>query len=250
MKLFISAFVVFCTHLLEAITGFGSSVLALPFLNVTLGLRMAVQMLCVLSWVMALYIVIRSWKDLVWKEFIFIVCYVALGLPVGMWIFDKLPAPILCLILGTFMVAVGIRGEITTAKKDSPTPVTPAKRSFLMKLLLFGGGIIQGAFGSGGPFIVIYSAKALPEKRVFRGTLSMLWLSMNTIRLVSWGITGELWNMELAKCLMWSFPVVIAGILIGDHLHNKVSEHHFKIGVYAVLIISGIFMVVANAMKL
>ena len=109
---------------------------------------------------------------------------------------------------------------------------------------------IQGAFGSGGPFIVIYSAKALPDKRLFRGTLSMLWLSMNTIRLCSWGISGELWNIELAKCLMWSFPVVIAGIIIGDHLHNKVSEHHFKIGVYAVLIISGIFMTVVNAMKL
>ena len=250
MKLFISAFIVFCTHLLEAITGFGSSVLALPFLNVTLGLRMAVQMLCVLSWIMALYIVIRSWKDLVWKEFLFIVCYVALGLPVGMWIFDKFPVAILCLILGTFMIAVGICGEIATVKKNSPVPAMPAKRTFLMKLLLFGGGIIQGAFGSGGPFIVIYSAKALPDKRVFRVTLSLLWLSMNSIRLLSWGISGELWNIELAKCLMWSFPVVIAGIIIGDHLHNKVSEHHFKIGVYAVLIISGIFMTVVNAMKL
>ncbi|MBR7108296.1 MAG: sulfite exporter TauE/SafE family protein [Lentisphaeria bacterium] len=250
MKLFISAFVVFCTHLLEAITGFGSSVLALPFLNITLGLRMAVQMLCVLSWIMALYIVIRSWKDLVWKEFLFIVCYVALGMPVGMWIFDKLPAAVLCLILGTFMIAVGIRGELATIKKHSAEPAEPAKRTFLMKLLLFGGGIIQGAFGSGGPFIVIYSAKALPEKRLFRGTLSMLWLSMNTIRLTSWGISGELWNPELGKCLLWSLPVVIIGILIGDCLHNKVSEHHFKIGVYAVLTISGIFMAVANALKL
>lgn len=250
MKLFISAFVIFCTHLLEAITGFGSSVLALPFLNITLGLRMAVQVLCILSWIMALYIVIRSWKCLVWKEFLFIVCFVALGMPVGMWIFDKLPAAVLCIILGTFMIAVGIRGEITTLKSDPAAPNAPAKRTLLMKLLLFCGGIIHGAFGSGGPFIVIYSAKALPDKRLFRGTLSLLWLSMNSIRLFDWGIHGELWNMELGKCLLWSFPVVIAGILIGDYLHNKVSEHHFKIGVYAVLVLSGIFMTVVNALKL
>ena len=76
-----------------------------------------------------------------------------------------------------------------------------------MKLLLFCGGIIQGAFGTGGPFVVIYSSKALPDKKVFRVTLSLLWLSMNSIRLLKWGICGELWNRELGNALLWGFPV-------------------------------------------
>lgn len=251
MDSIISAIVIFITHTLEGITGFGSTVLALPFLNVTIGLKLAVQLLCVLSWAMALYIVIRSWKNLVWKEFLFIVLWAGLGMPLGIWLFDKLPGAWLCLFLGIFMTTVGIRGEITTLRsRTAETTSHPAKRSVLMKLLLFCGGIIQGAFGTGGPFVVIYSSKALPDKKVFRVTLSLLWLSMNSIRLLKWGICGELWNRELGNALLWGFPVMLAGVILGDYLHNKVSEYHFKAGVYAILVLSGIFMAVNNAVNI
>ena len=251
MDSIISAIVIFITHTLEGITGFGSTVLALPFLNVTIGLKLAVQLLCVLSWAMALYIVIRSWKNLVWKEFLFIVLWAGLGMPLGIWLFDKLPGAWLCLFLGIFMIAVGIRGEIATLRsRTAETTSHPAKRSVLMKLLLFCGGIIQGAFGTGGPFVVIYSSKALPDKKVFRVTLSLLWLSMNSIRLLKWGICGELWNLELGNALLWGFPVMLAGVILGDYLHNKVSEYHFKAGVYAILVLSGIFMAVNNAVNI
>ncbi len=250
MKEIFSAIVLFTTHLLEAITGFGSTVLALPFLNVTLGLRLSVQLLCCLSWFLSFYIVLRSWKSIPPKELLFIVCWVGLGVPIGIWIFDRLPAVQLCLLLGVFMVLAGVRGEPTVLRKSAPESGVPARRSILLKLVLLAGGIIQGAFGSGGPFVVIYSAKALPDKHAFRVTLSTLWLTMNSIRLVYWGIRGELWNAELGRCLVWGFPVVIAGIFLGDFLHRRVSEYHFKLGVYAILTISGVFMVLSNAMKL
>ena len=251
MNSIISAIVIFCTHLLEGITGFGSTVLALPFLNVTIGLRIAVQLLCVLSWSMALYIVLHSWKNILWKEFLFIVLWAGLGMPLGIWLFDKLPGAWLCVFLGMFMIVVGIRGEIATLKsKQSEAAIQPAKRTLLMKLLLLGGGIIQGAFGTGGPFVVIYSSKALPDKRVFRVTLSLLWLSTNSIRLLKWAVSGELWNRELGSYLLWAFPVMLAGVLLGDYLHNKVSEHLFKVGVYAILVLSGIFMAVNNAINI
>ena len=249
MREILSAVVIFTTHLLEGITGFGSTVLALPFLNVTLGLRLTVQLLCVLSWSMALYIIIRSWKDILWKEFLFILLWAGLGLPVGIWIFDYLPAEILCIMLGIFMIFVGVRGVIATSKTRAAA-VTGAKRTILMKILLFAGGVIQGAFGSGGPFVVIYAARALPEKRVFRVTLSLLWLSTNGGRLIYWLIRGELANAALGNALLWAFPVMLAGVMLGDYLHNKVSERNFKIGVYAVLVISGLFMAVNNLLKL
>ena len=248
MKEILSALVIFTTHMLEGITGFGSTVLALPFLNVALGLRLTVQLLCVLSWSMALYIIIRSWKDILWKEFLFILLWAGLGLPVGIWLFDYLPAEILCIMLGIFMVFVGVRGVIATCKTQ--TAIAGAKRTILMKILLFAGGVIQGAFGSGGPFVVIYAARALPEKRVFRVTLSLLWLSTNSGRLIYWLIRGELANAALGNALLWAFPVMLAGVMLGDYLHNKVSERNFKIGVYAVLVISGLFMAVNNLLKL
>ena len=249
MKEILSALVIFTTHTLEGITGFGSTVLALPFLNVTLGLRLTVQLLCVLSWSMALYIILRSWKDILWKEFLFILLWAGMGVPVGMWILDYLPAGILCVILGIFMIFVGIRGVKSTCAENL-TASGKVKRTWLMKSMLFTGGIIQGAFGSGGPFVVIYAARALPEKRVFRVTLSLLWLTTNSSRLIYWLCKGELCNAEMGNALLWAFPVMLAGVILGDYLHNKVSERNFKIGVYAVLVISGLFMAINNLLKL
>ena len=245
MKEILSALVIFATHTIEGITGFGSSVLALPFLEPALGLELTVQLLCILSWSMALYIIIRSWKDILWKEFLFIVLWAGLGMPVGIWMFDRLPAGILCVILGIFMVFVGIRG-VNSSYKSAEQPQTPVKRTLLMKALLFAGGIIQGAFGTGGPFIVIYSARALPEKRVFRVTLSLLWFTINSCRLIFWLSDGRLTAPESGKALLWAFPVMLAGVILGDYLHNKVSERNFKIGAYAILVLSGIFMTINN----
>jgi uncharacterized membrane protein YfcA len=152
-------------------------------------------------------------------------------------------------MLGIFMVFVGVRGVKATCK-TSGAATADAKRTILMKILLFTGGVIQGAFGSGGPFVVIYAARALPEKRVFRVTLSLLWLTTNSSRLIYWLIRGELANAALGNALLWAFPVMLAGVIVGDYLHNKVSERNFKIGVYAVLVISGIFMAVNNLLKL
>ncbi len=251
MNEILSALVIFTTHLLEAITGFGSSVMALPFLNITMGLRPAVHLLCVLGWFMAAYIVVTSRKYIVWREFFFITGWVAIGMPLGLWMFDSLSPAALCIVLGAFMIGTGIRGEILTVNsKNKGMTEGTLSRNPLMKLLLFSGGIIQGAFGSGGPFIVIYSAKALPDKRVFRVTLSMLWLTLNSFRLVYWVCRGDLAPEGLGKSLIWAFPVLAAGIFAGDFLHKRVSEYHFKLGVYGLLAISGIFMLTANAIKL
>ena len=74
-RIILLGLVVLITHCLEGITGFGCTVLALPFIAMLLGVKTAVPVLVVLAWVLAGYIIIKSWKDINWKEFGFIVLY-------------------------------------------------------------------------------------------------------------------------------------------------------------------------------
>ena len=247
LKEIMTGVVIAATNLLEGITGFGSTVLALPFLNITIGLHQAVQLLCIFGWAIPIYIIARSLRHISWKEFGRILLWCAPGVPAGMLLFGILPAEILCIILGAFMVATGING-VRPAKPDSITP-EEAKKSPLLRLCLFCGGIIQGAFGTGGPFVVIYATKAIPEKSIFRVTLSMLWFSINSIRLLIWGVNGELNDPQLWKLVLISLPFWLAGVLLGDHLHNKVSEAAFRRMVYILLAVSGAVMLVNNLLK-
>ena len=248
MKIFLSALIIFLTHLQEGITGFGGSVMALPFLNLTIGLKSAVQLLALFGWVMALYIVIRSSSHIDWHGFSVIARWAGLGLPAGLLLFDLLPAEYLCMLLGIFMIIVGINGFV--CRKITNNSYPGKKASIWMKILLFTGGIFQGAFGTGGPCIVIYTAKTMPDKSLFRVTLSLLWLAMNSCRIIFWTVKGNFWNTELIRNFFIILPFMAAGLILGDFLHTRISEQSFRSAVYILLGISGVLMLVNNLSSL
>lgn len=251
LRILLSGLIVFGSFVLEGITGFGCTVIALPFITMMLGLKMTVPFLCVLGMLLSLYIVSTSGKAIQWKEFFFIALYVALGMPIGMYLFNNLSPVILCIILALFMIGVGCNGTYRTVKDHNVKKNTELPRkNWLMRLILLCGGVIHGAFGTGGPFVVIYAAKALPDKALFRVTLSLLWLTMNSIRVVEWMFQGTIWSMEMGKLLLTALPFAVAGIAAGDYLHHKVDDYRFRIIVYSVLCLTGFVMLGSNIMKL
>ena len=138
------------------------------------------------------------------------------------------------------MIGVGLRGFIKTWRDGHA--IAPAKdtRSIWMRLVLTVGGIIHGAFGTGGPFVVIYAGKALPDKSLFRVTLCMLWTILNTILIVKWTATGGVWTPQVIKATSMALPFLAAGLLVGDWLHHRVNERRFRLTVYGVLFLSGV----------
>ena len=234
LRIFLVGIVFFTTFTLEGISGFGSTVLALPFIIMLIGIGQAVPVLSVMGWLIALYIFIRSRDKINFKEYRFIVIHVALGVPIGLLLTSKLPEKPLLSLLVTMMFVVGIRGLTAQFRTTTATGKT-INRNWLMRAILLCGGIIHGAFSSGGPMVIIYAAKALPDKSLFRVTLSMLWLTVNSIMLAVWTIRGNVWNAEIGKSLLCALPFVSAGIVFGDYLHHKVNQHVFRILVYSVL---------------
>jgi len=243
VTILLTGITVFCTFTLEGISGFGSTVLALPFIIMLLGLHQAVPFLSSLGWVLALYIVIRSRRDISWKEYGFIALHVALGIPVGLLLMARIPARPMTAVLVGFMLVVGVRGLLTLYRQRRSSQALPAAemppKNILMRAVLFAGGIIHGAFSSGGPFVVIYAARALPDKSLFRVTLSMLWLTVNSIMLIKWSVAGNVWNRELGMAIVCALPFICCGMVLGDWLHHKVNSYYFRVLVYSLLVVAG-----------
>ncbi|MFZ5353300.1 MAG: sulfite exporter TauE/SafE family protein [Bacillota bacterium] len=240
MSIILFGLVVLLTHFLEGITGFGCTVLALPFCIMLVGIKTAVPTLIILAWILALYIVVIAFKDILWKEFLRIIIYVLLGLPFGIWLFSRMPEGILKRILAVFMILVSIRGLYVSYKGGISSLKIPKP---LLNLVLFLGGIIHGAFGTGGPFVVIYATKAIPNKNNFRATLCLLWLSLNTVIIVR-NIVDGIISPSVVNLLLWTIPFLAGGMLLGNMVHNKVKDTIFVRIVYSVLLFSGIFMFV------
>lgn len=230
--------VVLITHYLEGITGFGCTVLALPFCTLLVGIKTAVPTLLILAWILALYVIIIDFKKIVWKQYLRIMLLVILGLPIGIFLFSRMPEHILKIILGVFMILVAARG-IYISFVDKPVAKKIPK--VFLNLCLFLGGIVHGAFGSGGPFIIIYATENLPDKSNFRATLCTLWFTLNSIIIVRDLIAGVI-TPQVGNVLLVAIPFLVVGMVLGNITHGKINAKLFTKMIYVVLLVSGAFM--------
>lgn len=230
--------IVFLTHYQEGITGFGCSVLALPFVTMLVGLQMAVPVLVILGWLIAIGIVLLDKRGIEWNEFGIIVVLAGIGLPVGMWASGSLPENTLKWVLAVFMILVGIHGVIRQGLRYTPPKEMTLRRRLMLSVFVPMGGIMQGAFASGGPLVVIYGTRAMPNKSVFRGTLCIVWIVTNAIMIGRFAIKGAL-TPDVLRLTGICVPFVLAGMLLGNRSHYRVNEVMFRRIVYGVLIAAG-----------
>ena len=234
----LAGLVVFVTHALEAVTGFGCTVLALPFITALFGLKEGVMTLTILAWILALYIVATKRKDIEWRQFGVIVAFVMAGLPIGMYLFRRVdPAPLKKVLAGFIILASSFQLLAFAAPRKAGKRL-PAPLGFLA---LFFGGIVHGLFSSGGPLVVLYASQALPDKGKFRATLCLLWATLNTILIGSYIATSTITALDV-KRTAFMLPFLALGIAAGEWAHKRVKPAAFKLIVFSTLLAVGVVM--------
>jgi len=237
------AIIIFLTHFQEGVTGFGCTVLALPFMALIVGLKPSVPVLVLQAWVLTGYIVLISRRDIVWKEYLLILALAGIGFPVGIWMRESVPEVTLKWVLAFFMVLVGTHGFVKYMTRPKPDAGDGRRKWFSAPLLPI-GGFIHGAFGSGGPLAVIYATRALPNKSAFRATLCMVWFTLNTLLVTQFVASAKL-TPHIWKLTAFCMPFNILGMVVGNYAHHRMNELLFRRIVYAVLILAGIAIVLS-----
>lgn len=111
---------VMVSHFLEGITGFGCTALAMPFSVMLIGIERARLILTLYAFLLAVFVVFRSYKKIDWPVFKKIMLLLLPGLPIGILLYGVLPQKLLYLLLAIFMISISIRGLISTFKSNSP----------------------------------------------------------------------------------------------------------------------------------
>ena len=248
MSILLAGIVVLITHTLEALTGFGCTVLAVPFITAIFGMHDGIMVLTVIAWLLALYIIITKHKYIVWKKAFTILALMIPTLPLGIYLFQNADQDLFKKILAVFITLVSLFKLITTLTTKEEDMIKyedlPPFRRRLTYVALLVAGIVHGAFSSGGPLVVLYATRALPDKKNFRATLCFVWATLNTIIIASYFKSSSGFSVETAKLTAWMIPFLIAGIFFGEKIHNKVNSRVFSIVVFAMLFVTGIFMLI------
>ena len=117
--------------------------------------------------------------------------------------------------------------------------------SLLNALLINGvGGIINGLFGAGGVLVVLYFMAILDDKEEYISTLQMFFfltiLFDFALRAGNGMVSGIILQYGI-NCL----PCIILGIWLGKKLFDKINSQVLCRIVYGVMILNGIWLVIA-----
>lgn len=165
MEIVLYGVVMLVAMTLAGVIGFATNVLALPVLSMFLPLKTAVA---VLMLIVAVQIVIQAFmyrRNIYWREVGHIVAWTLLGMPIGFVALNVLPELVMKAVLGLFVAGTALKGIVDDArgKKAGTFQEKPYH-----KLLLFFSGLLTGAFGCGGPLMVVYCRNRYRDKDTFR----------------------------------------------------------------------------------
>ncbi len=226
---------IFIAFTLEAITGFGSIVIALALGAQLVPIEQLVPILSSLSVVMSAVMVWRHRRHIDRALLLrTILPGMVLGTALGYAAKPLINAGLMRQLFGVLIVWFASRELWRLRHAHAPVP----RPQWLSQTWVVLAGVTHGLFASGGPLLVYAASNMGIHKARFRATLVSVWLTLNTGLTVAFWLDGRLLP-ALPKAAAY-LPVIAVGFALGDWMHQRVSEARFRLVIYGLLCITGI----------
>jgi|SRR5690554_2802309 len=221
----------------EAITGFGSIVIAVALGSMLFPIPELLPVLVPLSVVMSSTLIFKFYRDINTKLlFKGILPFIGTGMGVGIGLLTVLSAEALKASFACLLIWFASR-ELYKQHKNI---VVKPKPTWWQPLWTFCAGITHGLFASGGPLLVYaLNSKQIPKAQ-FRATLVSVWFGLNLVY-----VSVMLWQGKVQPVLPYIacyIPLLALSFWLGHKLHQRISEQQFRTLVYCLLLVSAVTM--------
>ncbi len=229
--------ILFLAHLIQALSGFGAIVISVTLGALFFPIRDLPPLLVPLNVFLTAYLVVRYRREIN-REVLFgrILPFMGAGALLGLFLFEYLPSDFdLQTIFAALIVLLSLVDIYRMVRQ---------RGFFLVDMVpgpiwIFLAGITHGLYASGGPLLV-YALGRLPlSKGSFRSTLSAVWFTFNSAMTVYFFAAGHLDRGTATRVVIF-LPVLIAGTALGEYLHHRVSEFHFRLLLLLLLLGAGL----------
>ncbi len=234
IQLILSVIVIFLAYTVKGLSGFGSGLVAIPFLAMMFPIAFIVPVLGLLSYSGTIMQSVHLRKQVAWRDMLPLLPFSFAGISVAIWLLVTVDQNTLVLYLGLFVTSYSIYSLL---------PLADPKGGRAWAVLAGGlGGMVGALFGTGGPFYVVYLKMRQLDKSVFRATIAMIFLFDGGVRIVGYAVNG-LYTLQVLWMLLILFPVLFAGLYVGHHLHIKINQLRFNQLISVLLLVSGFMLI-------
>lgn len=239
MELVLYGVVMLVAMTLAGVIGFAANVLALPVLSMFLPLKTAVAVLMLIVAVQIVIQAIQVRHDANWREVAHIVVFVIIGMPIGFLALNYLPEQLMKGFLGLFVAVTAVKGLVDDVRGRKPG--TFQERPW-HKILLFLSGLLTGAFGCGGPLMVVYCRNRYRDKESFRIMQFASGSIVMTLPCLAYAWSGA-YTVAGIPYIVVGFIAVAIALKLSAKIAKRLNTAVFQKLVNVVLLISAIMLI-------
>ncbi len=231
--------VIFATHVVQGITGFAGTMLAMPFSVFLIGIGSAKSVMNLLGISSGLQICLTSRQHVERPALRRILAIMFPGMLAGYAAVGYLRQyeHVQLLILGAFIFSAGMLNLLGGRVKEHIF-----RGEWTLNLLLLLAGVVHGMFACGGSLLVVYMGRKVPEKNRFRATLATVWVILNSINLLEHVARGHFDSRTVVVSAI-AIPLVFCSIRIGGALLRYISQAFFVKLTNILLALSGLSLI-------
>lgn len=161
--------------------------------------------------------------------------WIALGIPIGIFVLINAPQEPVNLALGLALIAYG-----SYALTGPRLPVIHSPYWVVPVGLL--SGALGGAFNTNGPPVVVYGSLERWFPEVFRATLQANFLVAAVFIAAGHGLSG-LWTERVLGFYAASLPALLAGVWVGRALGRRIPAERFTSYLMALIVALGVMLI-------
>lgn len=228
--------IVLVASILQAGTGFGFAIIALPFLILIFPAHEAIQLNIILCTFISILMTYKT-RNKVNKEILKrLISGSLVGILPGLIIFIFLDVKLLKILVSILiLVSTGLLITKVTLKQSN-------KKEYITGSL---SGLLTCSIGMPGPPLMIYFSGAKIDKAILRSTTMAYFIFICSISLIFQMAISSL-SKNILLSILWSMPFMLFGIYLGERLYTRLNQQLFYKIIYLLLIFTGTYSLITN----
>jgi len=242
MLLAFSCLIIFLAAIVRGFSGFGFSLLTITALSLFYPPAEIIPSIFMLELAASLNLLPALWKDIHWKSLGPLTLGCLIATPIGVWALANFPAAPMQIALSIFVLVATFLMWWGYALKTMPG-------TFASTLAGAASGLSNGAFGIGGPPVILFYFASPAGNVAGRASLVAFFLATDVIGLANQSVHGLITWATVVQAAVY-LPALLAGVWIGARSFKGTDPDTFRKYVLGILALLAVIILVKAAMQI
>jgi uncharacterized protein len=211
---------IFLAAIVRGFSGFGFSLLSISALSLVYAPAQIIPSIFLLEIAASLHLLPSIWRDVHWRSLLPLTLGCLVATPFGVYALAHVaPRPMQLALSAFVLIATALLWRGFALKSMPGTLASTAAGA--------ASGLANGAFGMGGPPVVLFYFSSPAGNAAGRASLIMFFLLTDVIGLANQSVHG-LVTREVGMRALWFLPPLVVGVWLGQRSFASMQQDTFR----------------------